>query len=232
MKQSRMYPKPALRIDVVSDLVSPWCYLAVRRLQQALTRIDGASKPALRWRPYEINPALPAEGVEVDAYLETIFGSREAGRAVLTELENTGQEEGIRFDFDRVPSVPNTMDAHRLILLAEEDGHGQDMAGRLFRGFFEEGRDIGQSEELAQLADEAGIDRDRARTLLAGDRYRDSVRLIEARIREAGFTGVPTFVVNERVAFGGVQEPDTILAAIDKALFHGLPEDEEPPRLH
>jgi predicted DsbA family dithiol-disulfide isomerase len=106
------------------------------------------------------------------------------------------------------------------------------MADRLFRGFFEEGRDIGQPEELAQLADEAGLDSERARTVLAGDRYRDSVRLIEARVREAGFTGVPTFVVNERIAFAGVQEPETIVAAIDKALFHGLPDEDEPARLH
>jgi predicted DsbA family dithiol-disulfide isomerase len=227
-----MNSKPALRIDVVSDLVSPWCYLAVRRLKNALTRVEGASKPALRWRPFEINPAIPAEGVEVDVYLETIFGSREAGRAVLDELASASQEEGIRFDFDRVPSVPNTMDAHRLILFAEADGNGQIMADRLFRGFFEEGRDIGQPEELAQLADEAGLDSERARTVLAGDRYRDSVRLIEARVREAGFTGVPTFVVNERIAFAGVQEPETIVAAIDKALFHGLPDEDEPARLH
>lgn len=221
-----------MQIDVVSDLVSPWCYLGMRRMEQALSALRGASVPELNWRPFEINPALPKDGMDVDRYLSSVFGSPEAGRAVLDQVANLGEQEGIRFDFSRVSAVPNTMDAHRLILMATDEGQGPRMAHRLFRGFFEEGLDIGRAEVLTELGTEAGLEPDSIRECLCSDRYRDTVRATESQVRQSGLTGVPSFIINRRIAVSGVQDPAVLVSAIDKALFGELPEDPDPAQLH
>jgi predicted DsbA family dithiol-disulfide isomerase len=231
-KYTDMSASPTLLIDVVSDLVSPWCYLGVRRMEQALSALQGASIPEMHWRPFEINPALPKDGMDVDRYLASVFGSPQAGRAVLDQVANLGEQEGIRFDFNRVRAVPNTMDAHRLILMATDEGHGSRMAHRLFRGFFEEGLDIGRAEVLTDLGLEAGLELDSIRECLSSDRYRDMVRVTESQVRQSGLSGVPSFVINGRVAVSGVHDPQVLVSAIDKALFGELPEDPEPGQLH
>lgn len=211
-----------LTIDVVSDLVSPWCYLAMGRLERALSTLKGASVPVIRWQPFEINPAIPSAGMDVDRYLSAVFGGADNARQVLDEVTSEGKAEGIRFDFGRVKTVPNTMSAHRLILLAEEEDRGERMTQILFQGFFEEGRDIGDLDVLAGLAGEVGLDAGSTGEYLAGDRNRDIVRTREAQARSVGLIGVPSIIVNGQLAVMGVQDSDTILAAIDQALFHEL----------
>jgi len=223
-----MKPRPVLVFDLVSDLVSPWCYLAKRRLDRALASLQGASTPLVRWQPFEINPALPDEGMDVDRYLAQAFGSSEAGRSALGEVAAVGEEEGIRFKFDQLDLVPNTMNAHRLILLAERQGMGDKIANKLFQGFFEDGQDIGQIDVLAGLAGEAGMNASETETYLGSDENRDLVRSMEARVRSAGLTGVPSLIVNGRLAITGVHDPEVLLQVVDRALFQDLPE--KPPR--
>lgn len=227
-----MSAKRVLTIDLVSDLVSPWCYLAKKRLDRALCQLEGASEPLVRWQPFEINPALPAQGMAVDRYLAQAFGSSEAGRSALGEVAAAGEDEGIRFEFDKLNLVPNTMNAHRLILLAETEGRGDKMADMLFQGFFEEGQDIGQISVLSALAARAGLDTDAAQTYLAGDLNRNLVRSREARVRQSGLTAVPSLIVNGRLAISGVHEPEVLLQVIDRALFEGLPESPAGKALH
>ena len=221
-----------LTIDVVSDLVSPWCYLGTRRLSRALGSLQGASEPEVRWQPFEINPAIPVQGMDVDRYLNSVFGSADAAREALDQVASEGVREGIQFNFDDVKSVPNTLAAHRLILLAEEQEQGGPMAQALFRGFFEEGLDIGDKDVLAELAGEVGLDSDVTSAYLAGDRNIDLVKTKEAEVRGAGLTGVPSIIINRRLAVLGVQDSDTILSAIEQALFHELPERVSPALLH
>ena len=225
-----MHAPPVLTIDLVSDLVSPWCYLAQRRLGRALASVDGACAPRVRWQPFEINPNISGSGIDVDAYLATIFGSAAAGREVLKDVKVAGEDEGIVFDFDRVAKVPNTMAAHRLVLLAEEQGRSEAVADALFRGFFEQGRDIGNPEVLTELAADEGFDPIETRQYLSSDRNRDAVRARQAQIQGAGLNGVPGVVFNGRYAVMGVQEPEVLVAAIDRALFEGL--DPEHPVVH
>ncbi len=227
-----MTARTVLRIDVVSDLVSPWCFLGLRRLEQALARLDGASEPEINWRPFQINPDLPKGGVQVDTYLRSVFGSPEAGRAALEEVANAGEQDGIHFDFSRVPCVPNTMDAHRLILMAADDGRACAVTDRLFRGFFEEGLDIGSADVLAELGGDVGLDGDSVRQCLAGERYRNAVRVTESQARSVGLTGVPSFIVNKRLAVTGVHDPDLLLSVVEKALFAELSEDPVRGQLH
>jgi len=220
--------KSVLTIDLVSDLVSPWCYLGRRRLDRALARLEGASVPVLRWAPLELHPAIPKQGLDLDEYLASVFGSPEAARPAMTLLKDLGERDGIRFEFERVRSVPNTLDAHRLILHAEAEDRQPQLVETLYRAFFEEGQDIGRAGVLVELAGRAGLDSDVAREYLASERGIDDVRDREARMKAVGLTGVPSFVINDRVAVLGAQEPDTILEAIDQALFHELPDS--PPR--
>jgi len=227
-----MNARKVLQIDVVSDLVSPWCYLGMRRMDQALARLAGASEPEVNWRPFQINPDLPKGGVEVDRYLASVFGSPEAGRAALEEVASVAEHDGIRFDFGRVACVPNTMDAHRLILMAAEDGCAREVAARLFRGFFEEGLDIGRSDVLADIGGDVGMDGASVKDCLAGDRYRNTVRVTESQARSVGLTGVPSFIVNKRLAVTGVHEPEILLSVVEKALFPDLPEHPARTDLH
>lgn len=221
-----MSAPPVLTIDLVSDLVSPWCYLAQRRLARALRAVDGACLPRIRWQPFEINPAINDAGIAVDDYLESVFGSTEAGREVLADVRDVGEGEGIRFDFDRVASVPNTLAAHRLILLAEEFDSGARVSDALFRGFFEEGRDIGNISVLSEVAAETGMDAAATLQYLSGDRNRDTVRARHAQAQSAGLTAVPGLVFNRRYAVMGVQEPEVLIAAMDRALFEDLDEEQ------
>jgi len=227
-----MNARKVLQIDVVSDLVSPWCYLGMRRMDQALARLAGASEPEINWRPFQINPDIPADGIDVDRYLGSVFGSPEAGRAALREVASAAERDGIRFDFGRVPRVPNTMDAHRVILMAAEDGRAREVADRLFRGFFEEGLDIGRTDVLAELGGDAGMNGDRVKDCLASDRYRNAVRVTESRARSVGLTGVPSFVINKQLAVTGVHEPEVLLSVVERALFADLPDNPTPEHLH
>jgi len=227
-----MKPKPVLIFDLVSDLVSPWCYLAKRRLDRTIASLQGASQPVVRWQPFEINPTFPDGGVEVERYLTETFGSAKAARSALDGVTSAGAEEGISFEFDKLNFVPNTMNAHRLILLAEKQGMGDKMADKLFHGFFEDGQDIGQIEVLAGLASEAGMDAADTESYLGGDENRDLVRSMEARVRGAGLTGVPSLIVNGRLAISGVHDSDVLLQVIDRALFEDLPESPSPHSLN
>lgn len=230
--QASMNARKVLQIDIVSDLVSPWCYLGMRRMDQALAHLCGASEPEINWRPFQINPDIPTEGVDVDQYLAAVFGSREAGRAALRDVATAAEQDGIRFDFGRVPRVPNTMDAHRVILMAGENGQAREVAERLFRGFFEEGLDIGRTEVLAELGGDAGMNGEQVKDCLASDRYRNAVRITESRARSVGLTGVPSFVINKRLAVTGVHEPEMLLSVVEKALFADLPDNPSLGQLH
>lgn len=221
-----------LTIDFVSDLVSPWCFIGRRRLAQALQSVQGTAEPKLRWAPFELHPAIPKQGIRLDDYLKTVFGDPGAGRRFMAELAESGEREGIRFHFDRVKSVPNTLDAHRLVLLAEEQGRQPVVVDQLFRGFFEEGMDIGDPGVLAEVAEEAGLNGDAVRAYLAGPDGTDEVRSRASAARAAGLTGVPAFIFNGEVAVLGVQSPDVYLAAVDHALFGESPEAPEPASLH
>ena len=224
--------KTVLTIDAISDFVSPWCFIARRRFERALGQLQGTAEPNVRWAPFELHPAIPKHGIRLEDYLHDLFGSPLAARPMLAALTEAGEKDGIRFQFDRVKSVPNTRDAHRLILLAERDGRAHAVADGLFRGFFEEGRNIGEAGVLAEVATDAGLDGQGVLDYLSGRDGEDEVRRRESEARLAGIAGVPAYVFNGRVAVVGAAETATFLQAIDQALFHALPEAPSPGHLH
>ena len=208
------------QIDIISDVVCPWCYIGQRRLAAALARLpegDGARRAPIRWHPFQLNPDLPHEGVPRKAYLEDKFGGPERAAQIYARVSAAGATVGIPFAFDRILRQPNTRDAHRLIAWAQAQGDASGLVERLFRAYFIDGRAIGDHDVLAAIAGEAGLDSAAARILLDSGEGADAIALMDHRAREIGVQGVPFFIFNQHIAVSGAQEPDALLDAIAQA---------------
>jgi len=209
-----------LVVDVVSDLVCPWCFIGKRKLERALTQFAQA-EPAvgvrIRWHAFELNPDLPAEGMPRATYVARKFGGGARATDVYARVANAGETVGIPFAFDRIAIQPNTFDGHRLVAWAQQQRDAGDLVERLFRAFFLEGRAIGDADELARLAAERGWSEQEARAMLASDALRDVVTGESREAVDAGIQGVPCFIFNGRIAVSGAQDPQTLVNAIAAA---------------
>jgi predicted DsbA family dithiol-disulfide isomerase len=217
-------PPRILSVDVISDVVCPWCYIGRRRLGAALALLAGREpdvQPRVRWHPFQLNPDLPREGISRSAYLEAKFGGRERAHGIYERVRAAGRSVGIDFAFDRIERQPNTLDAHRLIAWAQSQGRGEDIVERVFRAYFLDGRAIGDRAVLAAVAVEAGLDSDAASAMLASDEGAAEVAATDRRVRALGVTGVPFFIFGGRVAVAGAREPDTLVEAMMQAIEAG-----------
>lgn len=216
-----MLKTPPISIDIVSDVVCPWCYIGKRRLETALVRraSDEGQRPQVRWLAFQLNPDIPAGGVDRRSYLEQKFGGPERAMQIYARIKAAGDEVGIPFNFEGIVRQPNTVDAHRLLAWAQDsDPVAADiLVERLFRAYFIEGIDIGDIDALAALAGDAGFDAVAALAWLASDAGRTAVAAEERRARELGVTGVPFFVFNQRLAVSGAQPPEVLLDAMEQA---------------
>ena len=216
-----MLKTPALTIDIISDVVCPWCYIGKRRLESALSLRgqDDAQPVSVRWHAFQLNPDIPPGGVDRRGYLERKFGGPQRAQQIYARINAAGDEVGIRFNFERIERQPNTVDAHRLTAWAQDlDGAAADaFVERLFRAYFVDGVNIGDIDTLAGLAGEAGFDAAAARTWLVSDAGRAAIQAEEQHARALGVTGVPFFVFNQRLAVSGAQPPEVLLDAIEQA---------------
>ncbi|MBK7331260.1 MAG: DsbA family oxidoreductase [Betaproteobacteria bacterium] len=215
-----METEPTLPIvDVVSDVVCPWCYIGKRHLDAALATLAEAGQPlpTVRWHPYELNPDLPAEGVDRRDYLERKFGGAARAAQIYDRVRRAGTQAGIAFDFERIALQPNTRDAHRLIAWVQTRGDATALVERLFRAYFIEGAFVGSHEVLAGLASDAGEDRDAALDFLASEMGRGEVAEAEVRASQLGITGVPFFIVDGRYGLSGAQPAEAIVEALRRA---------------
>lgn len=201
-----------LTIDVISDVVCPWCYVGKRRLEKAL----GDRPAVVRWHPFELNPDMPREGAELKPYYAEKFGSWEKARELQARVADAGRGEGIDFQFDQVARIPNTRDAHRLIHLAGERNAQDAVVEALFRAYFLNGQDLTDPSTLADAAAEAGLDRAEMAGLLASDAALDVVRTEETQVLRAGVSSVPLFIINGRVALSGAQPPESFQRAFEQ----------------
>ena len=210
----------ALTIDVVSDVVCPWCYIGKRRLEAALAALaarEPGRTPLVRWHPFQLNPDLPANGIDRRTYLETKFGGPARAAQIYERVRAAGRTVDIPFAFEAITRQPNTQSAHRLIAWAQSTAAADvvdDLVERLFRAYFLEGRFVGDPAELVRIASECGLDAAAARALLDSDRFASEVRESNERAQSAGIDGVPFFIFDGKVAVGGAQEPDVLLDAI------------------
>jgi predicted DsbA family dithiol-disulfide isomerase len=204
-----------LTIDVVSDVVCPWCYLGEKRLEAALA--EEPQPVALRWRPYQLDPTIPEGGLDRAEYMERKFGRNGRLQSVHDNLTRLGAEFGIRFAFDRIKRSPNTLDAHRLIRWAASAGMQGPIVDRLFKAYFVEGRDIGDRGALIEIAGECGLDPDLVETLLADGADVDLVRQEIEQAQAMGVSGVPFFIFAGRLGVPGAQEPSVLRRAMAEA---------------
>jgi predicted DsbA family dithiol-disulfide isomerase len=201
-----------IQIDIVSDTVCPWCFIGKRRLEAALAERGPDAPPvAIAWRPYQLNPDMPADGVDRRAYLEAKFGGPERAKAIYDRVRRVGAGVGIDFQFDRIPRTPNTIASHRLVHRAGRHGRQDAVVEALFRAYFLEGRDIGSVDTLVEVAAAAGLPAEDIRAYLASDEDAELVRGFDAQARGMGIEGVPCFIFDNQYALSGAQEPALFL---------------------
>ena len=209
-------PKARLQIEVVHDLICPWCYLGVRRLFRTLRR-----RPDLLfdlvWRPFLLNPDMPRTGMARTDYIIRKFGGEDRARRLYVSIGEIGHAEGVLFRFDRIKRTPSSVDAHRLVRWASRCGRDSEVVEALFAAHFTDGRDIGDPGVLADIAEASGLSPSAAQAfLLSGDEV-DAVHADNLRAHRLGINGVPCFVVSGRHAIAGAQEPEVIERLLDVA---------------
>ena len=209
------------QIDVISDVVCPWCFIGKRNLEQALETWRAKhqdQEPTVRWHPFQLNPQLPASGVPRKQYLENKFGGPERAKEIYARVLAAGKRAGIDFDFDAIQVQPNTINAHRMLQFAAERGKQDEMAEVIFRRYFLEGADLSNTQTLADIAQQAGLNREEAAAYLASDANSELIQEQDRRARAIGVEGVPFFIFNQRLALSGAQPPEVIVEAMEKAL--------------
>jgi predicted DsbA family dithiol-disulfide isomerase len=207
-----------LAIDVISDVICPWCYIGKRRLEKAIGAVDGQHECRVRWHPFQLNPLMPKDGISRREYRIRKFGSWERSSELDAHVAAAGATEGIQFAFDRIERTPNTLDAHRLIWVADQQGVQDVVVEALFRAYFTEGRDISNRERLIDVVAEAGLDRHWAESVLNSDEGMDALKAADERVRRFRVDSVPFFVVNDAITLSGAQAPDAFVAAFNQAL--------------
>ncbi|PWJ87785.1 MULTISPECIES: DsbA family protein [Mesorhizobium] len=205
----------AITVDVVSDVVCPWCFIGQKRLDRAIAAV-GDVDVHIRWRPFQLDPTIPPQGKDRHEYMLAKFGSDERIREIHGRIEPLGEVEGISFAFDTIKVAPNTLDAHRLIRWAGAAGEAVQnrLVRRLFQLNFEEGANIGDHAVLIEAAREAGMDASVVATLLPTDADVEAVRTEIATASRMGISGVPCFLLEGKYAVMGAQDADTLADAI------------------
>jgi predicted DsbA family dithiol-disulfide isomerase len=230
---SRLTPsQPAtLQVDIIADLICPWSYLGKRRLDDALAAVHGPS--LITWYPFQINPDMPTAGQPFENYLTNKFGDPQKLQPALEELTAAGKSEGLDFRFDKLTVVPNTMNAHRLMKLAETEGANTSvLAENIFRGFFQEGLDIADRDVLVQIGAQSALPSGKIIETLDDDLSRRVVISQEAQVRQSGVTGVPDFLVNKRLFVVGAQSTENLVGVFDRVMFGEESDLEVSPTVH
>ncbi len=196
-----------ITLDILSDPICPWCYIGKTHLDAALAAIPDHPF-VIQWHPFQLNPEMPAEGMDRRTYLETKFGGKEGAVRAYAPVVQNAEAAGLTINFEDMQRTPNTMDAHRLIHWAGIEGRQTAAVDALFKAYFVEARDIGDPDVLADIADGLGMDAAVVRRLLQSDADREDIARRDAHSREMGVTSVPTFIVAGKHAVPGAQPPE------------------------
>ncbi len=201
-----------ISVDVISDVICPWCHIGKRRLEAAIRAVPEHTV-RVRWHPYQLNPTMPAEGMDRRVYRTRKFGSWEKSLELDAQVTTAANAVGLPFALDKITRTPNTFDAHRVLWLADRLGVQDGVAEELFKAYFVDGKNVGERAVLLDAAEAGGLNRDRVDAMLHGDEGVDEVKVEEANGRKRGVDGVPFFIVNNTVAVSGAQPTDVFLAA-------------------
>jgi predicted DsbA family dithiol-disulfide isomerase len=206
-----------MQIDVISDTVCPWCYIGKRRLEKAM-RLRPQMTFEVRWRPFQLDPTMPMEGVDRNEHLARKFGSIEKLKPAQALLEQAGLEYGINFAFDKIRRAPNTLNSHRLIRWSHSLGLQDEMVEGIFHAYFVDGLDIGDTMVLARIGDAVGMDGELLEELLNSDADIESVTQQDSMARKFGVQGVPSFLIGGRALVTGAEDPETLATMIDRVI--------------
>jgi len=206
-----------VKVDVVFDVICPWCAIGERRLQQAIDAVSDRCRVEVTLHPFELNPEMPKEGADRAAFFAAKFGVGDRVRAMQERVRDTAAAEGLTFNFERSLRVPNTFDAHRVIWLAQKEGVGEGVTRALYHAYFTDGADIGDAKVLAAAAEKGGLPKARVVAFLASDEGALEVRTAERLVLEAGVTAVPVFIFDGERAVEGAQATAKLVAALDEA---------------
>jgi predicted DsbA family dithiol-disulfide isomerase len=204
-----------VRIDVVSDIVCPWCFIGKHRLEKAIA-LNPDIPVEVHWRPYFLNDWIPREGISREQYLTTKFGSPERYKGIAQRVSAAAAAEGLTYAMDKISRQPNTLDAHRLIRWADEIGKAAEMKQRLMDLYFTEGADLTSHAVLAQAAADIGLDAETTRKALASDKDVAEIEREALSAKEAGIDGVPCFIFGGKFAISGAQAPEDLAEAIER----------------
>ncbi|SNS42047.1 DsbA family oxidoreductase [Tropicimonas sediminicola] len=204
-----------IKLDILSDPICPWCLIGKTLLFRAMEQRPDHPF-VIEWHPFQLNPDMPREGMDRRAYLEAKFGGKKQAVEVYARIAEAAAAAGLEIDFGAIKRTPNTLDAHRLIHWAGIEQRQTLVAGALFDAYFLEGRDIGDADVLADIADSAGMDAAVVHRLLESDSDVEDIRTRDANARERGVTGVPTFVIANTHVVPGAQQPDLWVKLIDE----------------
>src|SRR6185312_1364665 len=210
-----MSDRRPVRIDVVSDVVCPWCFIGKRRLEKALA-IASDVPVEVHWRPYFLNDWIPVEGIGRDQYLTTKFGSPERYQGIAQRVRAAAAAEGLDYAVDKISRQPNTRDAHRLIRWADGIGKAADMKQRLMDLYFTEGADLSNRAVLVQAAADVGLDPEDVRAALDSNKDIAEIEQEVEAAKEAGIQGVPCFILDGKYAISGAQAPEALAQAIEQ----------------
>ena len=195
-----------ITLDILSDPICPWCYIGKTHLDRALEQ--NAGHPfQIEWHPFQLNPEMPAGGMDRRAYLEAKFGGKDGAVRAYRAVEEAAETAGLQIDFAKVPRVPNTLDAHRLIHWAGHEGRQSAVVAALFRAYWRESRDIGARETLIEIAGECGLDAAMITRLIDSDADAAEISARDAHARQRGVNGVPCFIIGNQYAVSGAQPP-------------------------
>lgn len=210
--------KQKVKIDIVSDVNCPWCYIGEQRLNNAIKELDGSHEFEVNFRAFELNASIPQEGQSRENYFLNNYGEEFLPKIEETNkrITEAGKEEGIKFDFEKTVHVNNTFNAHRLIWLAEAYGVQQEVAEALFQAYFSEGSNVNDVDLLIKIGIDKGIPAERLENFFSSEEGKEEVRAMEQQAQQAGINGVPAFIINDKYLVTGAQPAKTLVEVFNQ----------------
>ena len=207
-----------LKIDIVSDVVCPWCAIGYKKLSKAMTQLDDEISFEVNWKPYELHPEIPKEGFDKKEYYKIKFGESSGSNDKFNFISEEGKKVGLEFNFKKSKNLPNTLLAHRLLWLCRSKDMQDVLAEALFYAYFTDGRDVGNTDVLIEISSENGLNRDEIKEFFQTNIGHEEVLREENRAREMNIFSVPTYIFNKKYLLVGGQESDTFTAYIKKVI--------------
>ena len=208
-----------LKIDIVSDVVCPWCVIGFKNVQKALSELDSKVDFEISWKPYELHPEIPENGYDKKLYMQQKFGNPNGRSSTYKQIEEIGKSLDFDFNFSKTDRIPNTFKAHRLIWKSREKGYQTKLSEALFKAYFTDGKDIGSNEILIEIASSVGMDPDETKSFLHSNEGGQETADEEMSFIEKSIGAVPTYFVNDKYIIQGGQEPETFVSFLGKILM-------------